>query len=305
MTAPQPDLPLSASYAEALLPYLAADIELLHTATGIPAVAIANPSSALVANQKFFNRRDWAQTYFEACHRYPGFRDRWLAATGGWDDKIVVDIGCGPGNLAAALQQAPKVLIGVDVSEGALQMAAGLGYVPLLANAEALPLRSGFADVVAINASLHHCDDMTKVLTEAARIVRPGGILAIDHDPQQTAWDFRGLAMMAYRMRLSVYRWLLPSLHVDMEERLAALATETHHQPGDGVTAELFQDTLTPLGFSIELVPHNNTVGAEALQGNMGEPSHWRYRLGQRLSGIDPNSPEAALSLMCIAQYDS
>ena len=88
---------------------------------------------------------------------------------------MVVDIGCGPGNVHASLKCSPQLLIGVDVSANALAMAERLGYTPLLADAHALPLVDQFADYVVLNATLHHCDDMTRVLAEAARLVRPGG----------------------------------------------------------------------------------------------------------------------------------
>ena len=70
--------------------------------------------------------------YFKACHRDPAFIDRWKQATGSWDNKIVVDIGCGPGNVFASLGGSPSLLVGVDVSFGALKMAKSIGYTPLL-----------------------------------------------------------------------------------------------------------------------------------------------------------------------------
>jgi len=268
---------------------------------GILTFPFSHTSSFLEANARYFSHPDWAKAYFEACHRDAAFRDRWLAATGGWDDKIVVDVGCGPGNLYATLGGKPRLLIGVDVAPGSLKMAQELGYTPVLADAHKLPFISGFADIVALNATLHHCDDMDKVLREAARLVRPGGLLIIDHDPQLTAWNFKGLGMAFYNIRLIVYRLLIRELHVPKEDRMSALDTETHHKPGDGVTSELFLQTLESLGFSVKLYPHNNAAGSEVFQGKSGNPPHWRYRLGQRLSGIDPNTPEAALSLMCLA----
>jgi len=92
---------------------------------------------------------------------------------GSWDGKIVVDVCCGPGNLFASLGGSPRLVIGIDISKGGLQMAKQLGYIPILADAQHLPLASGFADIVTLNAALHHCDDMAKVLAEAARLVRP------------------------------------------------------------------------------------------------------------------------------------
>ena len=259
-------------------------------------------SSSVQANSLYFSNPIWAKTYFEACHRDLAFRERWYAAAGSWDDKVVVDIGCGPGNLYANLGGKPKLLLGVDVARGSLQMAQTLGYVPLLADAHQLPLVSAFADVVAINASLHHCDEMEIVLTEAARLVRPGGILVVDHEPQLEAWNYKGLGLLLYKIRLGIiYRFVLRSLHVPDEERVTALATEVHHKPGHGVTSALFHQTLEALNFTVKVYPHNNAIGADALKGVCGKPPHWRYRLGQLLSGMNPYSKKAALSLMCVA----
>jgi len=257
---------------------------------------------AIIANQFYFNCSQWAKTYFDSCHRDSFFRERWLAITGSWDNKIVVDIGCGPGNLYATLKGNPKLLIGIDVSEGSLIMAKKIGYIPFLADAHNLPLASEFADIVTLNAALHHCQDMSSVLAEAARLVRHGGMLVIDHDPQLSAWNYQGLGLWLYKIRLTViYRWFLKSLDIPEAERLTALATEIHHKPGDGVTKELFSQALEPRGFEVKFYPHNNAIGADALQGNQGNPPHWRYRVGQLLSGINPYSESSALSLMCVA----
>ncbi|MBD1918207.1 class I SAM-dependent methyltransferase [Phormidium sp. FACHB-322] len=257
---------------------------------------------SIQANSSYFSNPKWAKTYFDACHRDALFKERWQAAAGSWTDKIVVDVGCGPGNLLASLGGTPKLLIGIDVALGSLAMAQAIGYTPLLADAHDIPLVSGFADLVVVNAALHHCDDMPKVLSEAARLVRPGGLLVVDHDPQLTGWYYRGLGLLLYKLRLGfIYRFFLKDLYVPDEERLSALATEVHHRPGHGVTRDLFLDTLPLLGFEVKLYPHNNAIGAEALQGKWGKPPHWRYRIGQLLSGINCWSADAALTLMCVA----
>lgn len=263
---------------------------------------ISNPSPGLRANVEYFSNKEWIKGYFSNCHRDLVFRDRWLAATGSWNHKVVVDIGCGPGNLFATLGGNPQFLLGIDVSQACLEMAQELGYETLLADAHQLPLMSGFADIVTLNAALHHCDDMKKVLQESARLVKPGGLLIADHDPQLSAWNYRGIALFLYKIRLEVYKFFFPQLHIPKSERLCALATELHHKPGHGVTCDLFRNILEPLDFDVKLYPHNQTVGCEVLEGEMGTPPHWRYRLGQRLSGINPYTPEAALSIMCVAK---
>ncbi|BAZ32903.1 hypothetical protein NIES4074_54100 [Cylindrospermum sp. NIES-4074] len=290
---------VTSSYS-VLEPYLASDFHADLDENSILISPISAPSPAIQANSYYFGHPEWAKNYFEACHRDEAFQSRWRAATGSWDNKIVVDIGCGPGNLYASLGGAPRLLIGVDVSYGALEMAQSIGYTPILADAHQLPFVNSFADIVALNATLHHCDDMEVVLAQAARLVRPGGILIMDHDPQLSAWNLTGLGMWLWNLRLPLYRLIQRGGHSSTAEQTWGLATEVHHRPGDGVTPELFTKILEPLGFTVKLYPHNHTIGAHVLQGNYGQADR-KYRFAQLLSGINPDSPQAALSLMCVA----
>jgi SAM-dependent methyltransferase len=266
----------------------------------LPRSPIQKETVGLRANADYFGHPVWSRNYLAGCHRSGNFRSRWHKATGSWDDKIVVDVGCGPGNVYAAVGGEPKLLIGVDVSEGGLRIASELGYTPLLADAHAMPLVSGFADIVALNATLHHCDDMQRVLLESARLVKPGGILVIDHDPQLSSIDFHGLAKGLWHFRLKINRLLRKGFHASREEQELVLKTEIHHDPGEGLAAQLLLDNLKPLGFEVELYPHNDG-GAEVIEGNYGEVPQ-RFRVIQRLSGINPDSPEAAIILMSVAR---
>jgi ubiquinone/menaquinone biosynthesis C-methylase UbiE len=271
---------------------------------GILKCKIHHLTPAIEANSYYFGHPEWAKNYFDACHRDEKFVELWQAVINRWDGLIVVDIGCGPGNVYASLKDhcgEPSLLIGVDVSLGALKMARQVGYTPVLADAHQLPFVSGFADIVMLNACLHHCDDMAKVLAEAARLVRPGGLLITDHDPQLTAYQFRGLGLLLWQMRLPLYRLLKRGGHSTSQEQLWGLATEVHHKPGDGVTLEMYNRVLKALDFDIELYPHSHEVGAAVLQGNYGY-SYWKCRIAQLFSGINPASSKSALSLMCLAR---
>lgn len=258
-------------------------------------------ATAIAANAYYFSNPAWAEEYLTYCHRSEEFRSRWLAAAGDWTGKIVLDIGCGPGNVFATIGGEPDLLIGVDVAAGSLDFAARQGYVPLLADAAHLPLRSGFADIVAVNASIHHCEDMQAVLKEAARMVKPGGVLVTDHDPQMSAWDFKGVARWLWFARLAIYRLVGHGFHKSSTQQRCGLQTEIHHQPGRGVTHDFFRNTLEPLGFEVQVYPHNHQTGAEVLSGQHGR-AEWKYRLGNLLSGRNPDAVGSALSLMCVAR---
>jgi SAM-dependent methyltransferase len=297
-----PDLTPNISTVRPLLePYLDPKVPIDWTNPALPLAPIHHRTPGLEANAAYFGHPEWAKNYFIYCHRSDRFRSRWQTACGNWDDKIVVDIGCGPGNVFATVGGKPRLLIGIDVSPGGLEMARAVGYTPIVGDAQKLPFISDFADLVVLNAALHHCDDMESVLREAARIVRPGGLVVTDHDPQFSAWNFRGIAKVLWNFRLTAYLWLKKGFHRSTEEQSMVLASEIHHEPGEGVTTDLFRRILCPLGFEVEIFPHNHNLGAEVLGGDIGR-SERKFRIAQRLSGLNPNSPAAALSLLCRAR---
>jgi ubiquinone/menaquinone biosynthesis C-methylase UbiE len=262
---------------------------------------IQDASEALHANAYYFGNKQWAEEYLTYCHRDLHFKSRWKAAAGDWSDKAVIDIGCGPGNIFANWDEKPKVLIGVDVAPESLNFAGRQGYTPVLANASNLPFKSEIADIVTLNATLHHTDNMATVLKEAARLVKPGGTLITDHDPQLSAWDYKGAAKLLWDARVLYYRLIGRSFHKDVEQQKWALAAEIHHRAGDGVTEHLFDSELKPLGFDVNVYPHNHVLGEEIFEGKLGRAER-KYRMGNLLSGRNPDTARSALSLMCVAK---
>lgn len=290
-----------ADHIRTLTPFLKPDIALCNE-DGIPAAPMPAPTPGTQANAYYFGNTKWMQDWLNHVHGYPELRSRWHAVSAQWDGKLVVDVGCGPGNLFANLGGTPKALIGIDIAKASLRMAEELGYTPLLADAHNLPLRSEFADIVAVNASIHHMEDMPCAMRECARLVRPGGYLVIDHDPQRSAWAFRGLGRLLWELRRPIYRALERGGHrAADDEGLWASRSELHHKPGDGLTEEMLRDTLEPLGFAVDIYPHNHRVGADLLCGERGKQPI-QIRVGQMLSGIRSGTAAGALTLMCVAR---
>jgi SAM-dependent methyltransferase len=86
----------------------------------------------------------------------------------------VLDVGCGEGELARHLPDGAWV--GVDSS---LEMLARAPEPKLLADATALPFDEGSFGSVAMLYVLYHLPEPRLALAEAARVLRPGGLLAV------------------------------------------------------------------------------------------------------------------------------
>ena len=99
----------------------------------------------------------------------------------------VVDVGSGAGLdclVAASLVGPTGRVIGVDMTPQMLSKArqnaqtVGASTVEFREGlAEALPVEDGWADVVVSNGVFNLCPDKRAVLTEALRVLRPGGVL--------------------------------------------------------------------------------------------------------------------------------
>ncbi len=113
-----------------------------------------------------------------------GFREL-LTETFTLKGATVVEVGCGDGSLARALARQGARVIGVEVSEEQLHGARKLPPVSneeyRIGQADHLPVEDGGADVVLYFNSLHHVPQgsMGAALLEAARVLRPGGVLAV------------------------------------------------------------------------------------------------------------------------------
>jgi SAM-dependent methyltransferase len=89
----------------------------------------------------------------------------------------VLDVGTGPGLVAATAAERGATLIGIDSSEAMLAEARRLHpEIEFRAgSAEALPFEGGEFDAVVSNFMLHHSGQPDEVLKEACRVLRPDG----------------------------------------------------------------------------------------------------------------------------------
>jgi len=109
----------------------------------------------------------------------------------------VLDLGAGNGWMARRLAGSFRVTaLDVDAGDTGLGALHDDRVVRVAGDLEALPLRTGSFDAVVASASLHYAIDIRTVLAEAARVLRPGGVLIIadspvypDDDAREAAWQ--------------------------------------------------------------------------------------------------------------------
>lgn len=110
----------------------------------------------------------------------------WMAAEDAVDPGgICLDIGCGTADLAAAITRRGGHVIGLDIAFRWLVAArkrpsiVAANCVLVCANGEHLPLAKGSIDRVFTAGTLEHCTDASRVMTEARRVLVPGGTLRV------------------------------------------------------------------------------------------------------------------------------
>ena len=113
-------------------------------------------------------------TFWEHVYRY-AFASRFVKG------KRVLDIACGEGYGAAALQKAGAAhVIGVDVSESVcLHARRKYGLDARRGTAEQIPLPDGSVEVIVSFETIEHVPEPHRFLDECVRILAPGGRLII------------------------------------------------------------------------------------------------------------------------------
>lgn len=93
-----------------------------------------------------------------------------------------LDLGSGTGYFTRALGEryGQETGLAVDIAEGMLRHARPQGGAAhfIAGDAEALPLQTASVDLLFSSLALQWCADFPRVLSEAQRVLRPGGVLA-------------------------------------------------------------------------------------------------------------------------------
>lgn len=132
----------------------------------------------------------------------------------------VLDVGGGPGRAVRELTAPTRVVL--DPARGMLRQAHSHGLGTIQADGATMPVRDRSVDAVLVTDALHHVHDQRGLLEEAARVLRPGGVLLVrEFDPT----TLRGRALVAAEHLVGFES----AFH--SPERLAAMVSEAGLAP--------------------------------------------------------------------------
>jgi SAM-dependent methyltransferase len=144
--------------------------------------------------------------------RSDGMYLAFLRRVGFRSGEVLVDLGCGRGELlAAAVGLGAARAVGVEYAESAVRLAEQTLHAQdaadraevVAGDLRAVPLADGVADVVTLLDVVEHLApaELDAALAEARRLLRPGGRLLIHTMPNRTIYSvvYRALRVLAVR----------------------------------------------------------------------------------------------------------
>jgi 2-polyprenyl-3-methyl-5-hydroxy-6-metoxy-1,4-benzoquinol methylase len=105
-----------------------------------------------------------------------------------------LDYGCGDGNLTQHLIKLGFKVTAADVTPGFLSLieqnfSSSLCNTTLINGTDLNKIQDNSYDLVATYSVLHHVPDYLAIIEEFCRVLKPGGILYLDHERSDNFWN--------------------------------------------------------------------------------------------------------------------
>jgi SAM-dependent methyltransferase len=140
-----------------------------------------------------------------ALQGWSALRSAPLAALAGRPPGRGLDVGCGRGDLAAALSGRGWTMSGIEPSPSACTSAARRGIDVRCGTLATVPLQPGSYDAVIFHHSLEHTTDPVTALRRVAAALAPGGLVLITV-PNFASWQARRFASSWFHLELPRHR---------------------------------------------------------------------------------------------------
>ncbi|MEV0005485.1 class I SAM-dependent methyltransferase [Micromonospora sp. NPDC050980] len=153
--------------------------------------------------------------------RWHGPAERATAAVVARCHGPTLDLGCGPGRLAAALTRAGVTTVGVDVCPRAVALTRARGAVAVRADLfDPLPAEGRWRHVALLDGNIGIGGDPARLLGRCRELLHPEGTVLVELDPPGSgAWQGQA-RVVSGRRRGPSFRW-------------ARLDTRSVHAPAD------------------------------------------------------------------------
>ncbi len=134
---------------------------------------------------------------------------------------MAMDYGCGAGNLTRHLVGLGMEVVAADVTPSFASITASLApdrVRPLILNGRDLEgVEDESFDLIATYSVLHHIPDYLSAIREMTRVLRPGGVIYLDHEASMEHWapsptlrEFRSKTAIQYSFDTYLHRLLSP-----------------------------------------------------------------------------------------------
>lgn len=180
-----------------------------------------------------------------------GWRKKAIASIGKNNPKQILDVATGTADLAiACLTLNPDNIIGIDISQNMLNVGIkkinDKGYADKIklikGDSENLPFSDNTFDAITVAFGVRNFENLDKGLKEIARVLKPGGILAVLEFSKPRTFPFKQLYNLYFSNILPFFgKWISKS-----ENAYAYLPESVKHFP-DG---EDFLQHLRSAGFA-------------------------------------------------------
>lgn len=113
-------------------------------------------------------------------------------------DRLVLDLGAGPGHYTAALARAGAKVVPIDLGEENMRKAADAGLAAVHTDAMRLPFPAGAFDGIFCSNMLEHVPEAGRVIDEIERVLAPGGWAWISWTNWYSPWGGHNITPFHY-----------------------------------------------------------------------------------------------------------